>query len=400
MSDTGFSSATLTAGPAQHRRHRPGPEDATASAGPASATARIAAWRDLAGRSADANVFFHPGILLPAIDHLDPAIALATVSDGRGRLIALAPVHHERLGKISPALWVWVHDYAPLGTPLIDGQALAAAADGLIRRLGSGSLVIPDLATRSDTAAALCEAAERAGRPWTIIGEQPRAVLDQTPAGADVRATLPARRRKELARQMRRLAEIGGLTVETALEPDHVRARFEEFLILEAAGWKGEEGTALAAQAATAAFSREIVFNRSERGTTRIVSIRLGDHPVAIVVCFVAGSTAYAWKTAYDEHFARFSPGVQVMLEAADSLLADPAIARIDSCAAPNNAMINQIWQDRMEVGALVIGPVGGGALYRTGLAAFRTEIAARATAKSLWARLATQRHHPGKTPS
>ncbi|MCB1487751.1 MAG: GNAT family N-acetyltransferase, partial [Bauldia sp.] len=340
----------------------------------------------------------HPGILLPAIDHLDPSIAVATVDDGTGRLLALAPVHHGRLGKISPALWVWTHDYAPLGTPLLDSAAIDEAADGLVELAGDGSLVLPELPVHSHVAAALRDAAERAGRPWTIVDQQPRAILDRPEAGDGVRDGLERRRRKEFARQMRRLAELGELTVEVAVHPDHARARFEEFLILEAAGWKGDEGTALASQAATAAFSREIVFNRSERGTTRIVSIRLGDHPVAIVVCFVAGATAYTWKIAYDQHFARFSPGVQVMLAAADRLFADPAIMRIDSCAAPQNAMANRLWHGRMDIGTLVVGPVGGGALYRTGLAAFRTEVAARATAKSLWARLGGPRHHPWKT--
>jgi len=405
MSDAGLSSATLSEKPGSlPGRHPEAPEDRQGKAGAwlssAEAAAKIADWRDLATRCADANVFFHPGILLPAIDHLDPSITVATVSDRNGRLLALAPVRYERLGKISPALWVWVHDYAPLGTPLLDTKAIDVAAYGLVDQAGEGSLVIPELPIHSDVATALRGAAERAGRPWTVVDPQQRAMLDRPAAGADVRVDLEPRRRKEFARQMRRIANLGAVTVEVAIDPDHARARFEEFLILEAAGWKGEEGTALASQAATAAFSREIVFNRSERGTTRIVSIRVGDHPVAIVVCFVAGATAYTWKIAYDEHFARFSPGVQVMLAAADGLFADPAIMRIDSCAAPLNPMINRLWHGRMDVGALVIGPIGGGALYRTGLAAFRTEIAARATAKSLWARLGTQRHHPSKAQS
>jgi hypothetical protein len=41
-----------------------------------------------------------------------------------------------------------------------------------------------------------------------------------------------------------------------------------------------------------------------------------------------------------------------------------------------------------MEIGTLVVGPVGGGALHRIGLAALRGEIAARATARTLRARL------------
>ena len=115
---------------------------------------------------------------------------------------------------------------------------------------------------------------------------------------------LSSRRRRQFARQLRRLAETGAVTVEATAEPDRVRARFEEFLALEARGRKGRRGTALASSVATAAFARDVVFNRSERGTVRIASIRVGERPVAIVVSFVAGATAYAWRIAYDEDFA------------------------------------------------------------------------------------------------
>ncbi|MEQ8699260.1 MAG: GNAT family N-acetyltransferase [Bauldia litoralis] len=390
MSEIGFPASPLSRRPPGERRNSARqPADSVATLSPAEATASIDGWRDLATRSAEANVFFHPGFLLPAIDHLDPTVTVATVRCGNGDLVALAPVVSARLGKIAPATRIWVHDYGPLGSPLVDPSMLDTGADGLIRCAGAGSLVIPDLPLQGPVVAALIEAASRADRPCEIVDEHARAVLNRRGDGpADSRAALPTGRRKELARQMRRLGDLGAVTIETATNHDRVRARFEEFLVLEMDSWKGEAGTALASRAATAAFAREVVFNRSERGTVRIVSIRLGDKPVAIVVCFVAGATAYTWKIAHDARFARYSPGAQLMLEAGDSLLADPAIASVDSCASANHPMIDALWRDRIGLGTLVVGPVGGGALYRIGLAACRGEIAARATAKTLRARL------------
>jgi hypothetical protein len=35
--------------------------------------------------------------------------------------------------------------------------------------------------------------------------------------------------------------------------------------------------------------------------------------PVAMLVTFIARETAYTWKIAHDEAFARFSPGAQLM---------------------------------------------------------------------------------------
>jgi hypothetical protein len=103
-----------------------------------------------------------------------------------------------------------------------------------------------------------------------------------------------------------------------------------------------------------------------------------------MVVTFAAGATAYTWKIAYDEAYARFSPGVQLMLELPKHLFSDPTLMRIDSCAAAHHPMIDHLWSGRLAVGTVVIGPPGGNALHRVGLAAARAEMAARAKVRSL----------------
>lgn len=348
----------------------------------------IAEWRELAQRGADDNVFAHPGMLLPAVDHLDPGIRIATVRNPDGRLIALAPVDAVRLGRVAPAVRLWVHDFAALGTPLIDAGEMAAGAAAIVDRLpGDGSLIVPALPLDGRVAAALIEAARTAGRPTAIVGAHRRAVLRRGD-GPDLRAAMPSRRRGGLARQMRRLERTGPVMIEATAEPDRVRARFEEFLALEVRGWKGRSGTALASSVATAAFARDVVFNRSERGTVRIASIRVGERPVAIAVSFVAGATAYAWRIAHDEDFAKASPGAQLLIDLPETLFFDPAVEIIDSCSPAGDRFAASLWPDRMAVGTLVIGPPGGGLIYNAGLAAFRAEIEARAAARRLRTRL------------
>lgn len=395
MTETGLASEALAERPIGRNE----PQAALSLAGGLSwlsarqASAIVGEWRELAARGGESNVFFHPGFLLPAIDHLDPDVTIATVRDRADRLIALAPIARTRLGRIAPALRVWVHDYGPLGVPLLDAGAIDQAAAAMVGHTPEKtSLVVPNLPARGPAKAAFERAAGLAGRPLVLVDEHARAICERGDEPGGIRPTLPTRRRKEFARQMRRLAELGDVTIESAVDPDRVRARFEEFLILEAAGWKGEAGTALASQPTTAAFARDVVFNRSERGTTRIVSLRLGEHPVAIVVCFIAGATAFTWKIAHDEAYARFSPGAQLMLETADALFGDSAIARIDSCACADHPMIDHLWRGRMDVATLVVGPVGGGAIYRTGLAAMRAEHDAKAMARRVRTRLKGQR--------
>jgi hypothetical protein len=45
---------------------------------------------------------------------------------------------------------------------------------------------------------------------------------------------------------------------------------------------------------------------------------------------------------------ARSSPGVQLVCELTDSLLAAPEPARVDSCAAPGHPMIDHVWRERL----------------------------------------------------
>lgn len=347
-------------------------------------------WRRLADHAAEDNAFFHPDFALAAALHLGEAPRFAAVRDGAGRLVALSPVVQSRLGRIAPALRTWSHDYAPLGVPLVDPKGLGATVAALLEgTAGRASLIAADLPLDGPVAAAFVAAARASRRPVDIVGAHVRAALIRPPGGTDCRTRLPSRRRKEYARQMRRLAELGPVKVETTIDRDGVSARFEEFLMLEAAGWKGRAGTALAATAATAAFAREIVFERSQSGAVRIDSIRVGAHAVAMLVSFVAGATAYTWKIAYDEAYRRFSPGAQLMLEAPRGLFSDPRVERIDSCAAADHPMIDHLWKDRLDVGTLVIGPPGGGAVHSLGLAAFKAEIEARHAARRLQARFA-----------
>jgi CelD/BcsL family acetyltransferase involved in cellulose biosynthesis len=360
---------------------------------PNSLPALASEWAALASRSVSDNAFFHPDFALLAIACLGSGVVLATVAGDDGRLVAAAPVRRGRLGRIAPAVRLWSHDYGPLGSPLVEAAVCGPALDALIEGLsppGSGiGLVAPDLPLDGPVAAAMIEGAARAGRPVRILDRRERAVCRRAPGGpADVRATLPARRRKEYARQLRRLGDSGPVAFETATDPDRVMARFEEFLAVEAAGWKGRRGTALASSATTAEFGRAVVFNHARSGRARIDSLRLGDHPLAVVVSFVAGATAWTWKIAYDETYARYSPGAQLMLRVPESLFGDPAVDRIDSCAAPDHPMIDHLWRRRMTLGTLVVGPPGGGALHRLGLAAEEAELAARARARRLRARL------------
>jgi CelD/BcsL family acetyltransferase involved in cellulose biosynthesis len=351
----------------------------------AAADAIRADWQALSDHSAEDNLFFEPDFALAAMRAFGRDVAIATWRGPDGRLAALAPVTRTRIGRIAPAMRLWSHDYGPLALPLVDRRQPHAALRGLLGGLAEGrSLILPDIWRDGTIADAVFGFAAETGRPLVVVGEKSRALLDGARGAVDCRGLLAPRRRKQYGRQMRRLAEMGKVTIESSGDTGGL----DEFLALEASGWKGRGGTAMQGLPAIAAMARSIVAAKAARGELGIEAIRLDGRAVAMLVCFLSGRTAYTWKIAYDEAFARFSPGAQLMMEAGTRLLSRPGIVRVDSCAEADHPMADHVWKGRRAIGTVVIGLPGGGAVFQAGLAAMRGEIAARTTAKVLLGRL------------
>lgn len=69
---------------------------------------------------------------------------------------------------------------------------------------------------------------------------------------------------------------------------------------------------------------------------------------------------AWLLKIAHDEALARFSPGVQLMLEVSRDLIEDTGIAWTDSCADAGHPMIDHLWRERLAVADLLVAGSGG----------------------------------------
>ena len=68
-------------------------------------------------------------------------------------------------------------------------------------------------------------------------------------------------------------------------------------------------------------------------GQVRIGRLLFNCAAIATTVPLTSGDTAWCWKIAYNEAHARSSPGVQLVCDLTDSLLAEPRALRVDSCA-------------------------------------------------------------------
>src|SRR5690606_12536361 len=112
--------------------------------------------------------------------------------------------------------------------------------------------------------------------PVVVTGQFERPMLESTLEGdAYFRNTISRHHLGEVRRQWRKLSAQGLLEHNVARQPEDVRIRMEEFLALEARGWKGRQRTALVNDRFHAAFAREAITNLAEIDAVRVHTIDL-----------------------------------------------------------------------------------------------------------------------------
>jgi hypothetical protein len=161
---------------------------------------------------------------------------------------------------------------------------------------------------------------------------------------------------RELKRRERRLAERGAVT-HAALGPQGDPDRWlEDLMRLEAAGWKGRQGSALACREADRRFAQQIFREAFRRGRLLMAGVDLDGKPLARCSSFLAGEGSFAFKTAYDEQFAAYSPGVLAEIGRIRAFHELPALQWMDSFTAPDNDVLGRVWKDRRTIQRLVVG--------------------------------------------
>jgi CelD/BcsL family acetyltransferase involved in cellulose biosynthesis len=129
-------------------------------------------------------------------------------------------------------------------------------------------------------------------------------------AGAEPFSNCPHRYRKARARlagARQRLSQLGGVRFEAITRPEE--RHIQTFIDLEASGWKGRSGGAIANRLATRSFYLELARNPELRGMSRVYSLWVDRTPVAMELGLVMKGRYYSPKACYNEDFSSFSPG-------------------------------------------------------------------------------------------
>jgi CelD/BcsL family acetyltransferase involved in cellulose biosynthesis len=286
-----------------------------------------------------ANTFNHAAWMRAISAHLPGAFELRVPATGLLRQNVYLRARHFPISHFES----WQTSLNNSGLPM---AISATAADALaMLDVAEKPLLLRNLPINHPTTAALLEAAPKA----FVLRKWERATLALTGSFENwLQGNFDHKRRKELKRLRARLGEQGNLTFESLQAGAKITPFLDDFLHLESAGWKGRRGSAIAHNANAKAALKAALKEMHGLGKLRFWRMHLDGKPIAALFALVDDGVVALGKIAHAEEFARFSPGVLLIVDVTEHLFNEPGCTFADSNAMPDHPMINRIWRDRM----------------------------------------------------
>ncbi len=319
---------------------------------------KIAAWDALAQWAVEPNPYYESWFLLPSLSAFDPMGEVKLlVLEMDGQFAGLMPVARETgyYGRPIPHWRNWVHANCFLGQPLVARGFERLFWRELLRWSDKACSIalffhlahVPGKGPLHEALVAELGAQDRIAT--TVLREE-RALLASAQSPEDyLESSLSTKKRKELRRQHRRLEDLGTVTIERDTSALGVQNWVNAFLKLENSGWKGEAGSALSCDTSTGDMFSDALGGAARRGKLERLTMRMDGKPIAMLANFLSAPGAYSFKTAFDEKYARFSPGMLLQVENL-AILNREDINWVDSCAAQDHPMIDHLWRERRKI--------------------------------------------------
>ncbi len=338
--------------------------------------AYVPAWEELARKAIEPNAFYEPWMLIPAIKHYGEGKTIKLVlifahepgrKNGRGALCGLFPLEiqkqYQGLYRKIPikTISLWKHEYSYICTPLLrDGYAretMTAFFDWVDNYAhGCRLMELRQIPGDGPVHHLMVDLFNESKRPSLVTDSFTRAVFHRR-ADTDsyMRAALSRVRRKEVRRKQRRILDAGAVEYVRLEAGDDAERWIDDFLELESRSWKGQAGCALACDGSDRAYFKTVAMEAFNRGQLMMLALRMDGRTIAYKCNFVAGSGSFAFKIAFDEEYARFSPGVLLEFENIRLLHERGDVEWMDSCASPDRMMINQLWPERRTIQTVAV---------------------------------------------
>ena len=332
----------------------------------------IQAWEELALAALEPNPFYESWMLMPALSSFgrdkDLRIVLVFASDQAQPskppvLSGMFPLERRSRYKGIPVktLSLWKHLFCFLCTPLIRAECaqecLSAFFDWLASDSNPSPLMEFNFIAGEGPFQRLLVGQFHNRSSLTFVSESFVRALFRPAADADtyLRQAISRGHRKDMNRKQRRLSEMGQLEYKMLELDQDPGSWIEEFLQVESSGWKGAERSAFASKEEYRNFFINAARGAHRRGRLMILASRVAGRPVAMKCNFLAGRGSFAFKIAFDEDYAHFSPGMLLEIENIRRLHATADIGWMDSCAVPDHFMINRLWPDRRIIQTVLV---------------------------------------------
>ena len=333
-----------------------------------------ASWTALAREATDANVYYEPWWLLPSLRYLhsrqDLLFLLMFAPDpacptGPELLCGMFPFELASRYRGLPVrvLRLLRPTYNRLCTPLVHREFARECVSALLDWAEHNRAKIPLLEFRFITgegrfAQELHQQVTE--RRWTAFQSHCtiRALFKAMPnAELYLERALRGKHRKEFRRIENRLRQNGPTEYRWLGRRDDEKPWLSAFLQLESSGWKGQSGSSLASREDTRRFFEECASEAHRHGQLMMLGLFHRDRPIALKCNHLSGNGSFAFKIAFDEDYARYSPGMLLEIENVRKLHQMREVAWMDSTAESQHFMINRLWLDRRSVETLVVSP-------------------------------------------
>jgi CelD/BcsL family acetyltransferase involved in cellulose biosynthesis len=309
-------------------------------------------WRELARGAVEPNPFLQPELVLAAVRWVkgQEDVALLVVERGGELRLALPVTRIPRFRRIPmPAVATWTHAHCLLGTPLLsprDPEDTWAEALLGLRDMAPWA-VLERFASDGPVSAALAVAQVRRGLVGKALERPARPVMRRRPADTYL-DSLGGTRRRKLRRLRPRLAEDVGEVecVDHDAPGEDLERVVEEFLRMEASGWKGRDGGAMACVPGHADFFREVCRDFAAAGSLQLRILRAGGNTIAYQCHLLAGSGMFGFKMTFDEKFGQYSPGVVLMLDTVAKFHANERFRLYDPCMGETRTPLHDLFPD------------------------------------------------------
>lgn len=342
----------------------------------------VRAWRDLADTAAEPNLNADPRFLLPSLGHDLGAedLSLAVVDDEAGGFQLVMPftigrriagIKARHLTTHGP----FMHEFASKNHPLVSPTDPAAALRTLFDGLRSVSL--PDLVdfTVMPVDSVLVDALTELHAEGTVqliervrdrraYARRSDLAPDGTPQWyareGDVLSFpvphLSSRSRRTLGQYGRQIERAAGGPLSLSVHDDDP-AVIDEFLDLQAAGWKGDEtltGPQFRRKGQEPWF-RSVVTRFRADGALRVVKLSAAGKTVYIAIFVVSGGRPFGFHDVFHEEFRKSSPGFVGRVAQLGHILQEPDAPPFDPGMEPWYTQANSAFPSRREHANLLV---------------------------------------------